>query len=156
MPWIYARLEVAALTFRHGSAVKLPTTLFSGNDPRIEFAKIMAEFTALALRLAGDAHEAAAGIAETKKRMWSLARRLERLLDDVAQLGEFFQPRVLMFVAELANEYDNPKKRKYEAGLNALTCKRHSGSKTTIQIPLNFKLPDRKPLATFRGILTIA
>jgi hypothetical protein len=66
----------------------------------------------------------------------------------VRQVEDFFQPTVLAAICKLANENDNPKRRKYKAGLLTLICKRER-QKTTITMPKNFVLPSRRGLDAF-------
>ncbi|UGY17983.1 hypothetical protein HAP48_0011430 [Bradyrhizobium septentrionale] len=84
--------------------------------------------------------------------MEGLAKRTEVILDTLREVEDFFQPAVLAAICKLANEHDNPKRRKYEAGLLSLSCKRER-EKTTITMPKDFELPSRKPLETFRAAL---
>jgi hypothetical protein len=80
---------------------------------------------------------------------WS---RLNDLLDLLREVEDFFQPTVLAAICKLANEHDNPKRRKYEAGLLTLTCKRER-QKTTIAMPKNFVLPSGRGLDAFKSAL---
>jgi hypothetical protein len=81
-----------------------------------------------------------------------VAKRTEDILDTLREVEEFFQPAALTAICKLANKHDNPKRRKYEAGLLSLSCKRER-EKSVITMPKGFELPSRRPLETFRAAL---
>ena len=82
--------------------------------------------------------------------MEGLAKRSEAVFDTLREVEEFFQPAALAAICKLANEHDNPKRRKYEAGLLTLTCKRDR-DKSVISMPNGFELPSRRPLEAFQS-----
>ena len=81
-----------------------------------------------------------------------LAERIEASLDQLNELVEFFQPDLLSAVCDLANEYDNPKKRKYLFGMMEISCRRDR-EKATVEMPRNYRVPDRAPIAQLRKAL---
>jgi hypothetical protein len=78
---------------------------------------------------------------------------LETVLDQLKEVEDFFQPAVLLFMCELANVHDSPKKRKYEAKLMSILCKRGKGKISKVEIPRRFKVPDRNSIEAFRRAL---
>ena len=153
MPWIYDNLQAAAHAGTSISRVKLPRSLFDEDvDPRLNFAKAAAEMSAIATGLVTSLEIAAKSIGQIKLRMEATVTRIEGALDLLKEAEDFFQPQVLDIVCKLANEYDNPKKRKYEAGLLSITCRRGK-EKITVQPARNFGLPNRKPIEAFRAAL---
>lgn len=89
---------------------------------------------------AGEPEKVAAIIGAIRSKMEGLAKRAEAVLDTLREVDEFFQPAALAAICKLANEYDNPKRRKYEAGLLSLSCKRDR-DKSVITMPKGFELP---------------
>jgi hypothetical protein len=61
-------------------------------------------------------------------------------------------PAALEAICKLANEHDNPKRRKYVAGLGYLTCKRDKND-VSVHMPRQYKLPNRTGLKTFKTVL---
>ena len=57
-------------------------------------------------------------------------------------------------ICELANVYDNPNKRKYIPGLGTITCKKDR-DKITIQMPTNYRLPNRAGLEELKQTLRV-
>ena len=61
---------------------------------------------------------------------------------------------VLDAICTLGNECDNPKKRKYVAGILSITCRRRK-DEVTVRMPKNFKLQDGTAIEAFRKALGI-
>lgn len=156
MPWVFDNVERAATQNPIVKGVPVPGALFAeGTDPRREFDRLTTEFTVAALLLSREPEEAAKRLPQIKARLDKLLRGVERVLADLALVQQLFQPAVVQLVCELANEWDNPKKRRYQAGLLAITCKRDRDS-TTIQLPGGFALPDSAPITELRAALRAA
>jgi hypothetical protein len=79
-------------------------------------------------------------------------RRIEAVFEELKEVEDFFQPTVLTAICKLANEYDNPKKRKYIAGLLSITCKRDR-DKIVVQMPNNYRVPNRSGLEALKKSL---
>lgn len=150
MPWVFDTLPAAASMDRHIIGAQLPKRLCArGLDLREEFNRLMTDFAAASVALAGEPEKAAKLIGVIRTKMEGLAKRTETILDTLREVEEFFQPAVLAAICKLANEHDNPKRRKYDAGLLSLSCKRER-EKSTIAMPKGFELPSRRPLEAFR------
>jgi hypothetical protein len=153
MPWIFDRLPAAAAMDHRIVGARLPKRLCApGTDLRDEYSKLMADFAAVAVTLAREPEKVAGIIGAIRSKMEGLAKRVEVVLDTLREVEEFFQPAALAAMCKLANEHDNPKRRKYEAGLLSLTCKRDR-DKSVISMPKEFALPSRRPLEAFRSAL---
>lgn len=92
-------------------------------------------------------------IESTFGRIRSFLTRLENAIDQLREVERFFQPEVLAIVAAWATQHDNPKKRKWIAGLNNLTRVSEGGHRDVLQIPNSYKAPSKEPIATFRAAL---
>jgi hypothetical protein len=153
MPWIYDTLPAAAAMDHRVIGASLPKRLCAvGTDLREEFNRLMADVAATCVTLAGEPEKVASVIGAIRSRMEGLVRRMEVVLDTLREFEDFFQPAALAAICNLANEHDNPKRRKYEAGLLSLSCKRDR-DKSVISMPKGFELPSRKPLEAFRSAL---
>jgi hypothetical protein len=153
MPWVFDTLPAAASMDRHIIGASLPKRLCAPSlDVRQEFSRLMADFAAAQITLAGEPEKAAKLIGAIRSKMEGLAKRTEAILDTLREVEDFFQPAALAAICKLANEHDNAKRRKYEAGLLSLSCKRER-EKTTITMPKGFELPSRRPLEAFRSAL---
>jgi hypothetical protein len=154
MPWIAESLPQASLLDERITKARIPQSLFRDEtDPRRDFIAVASELTNFAVRLVTDADLKTVSLHNIRVRFEGLLRRLQQILDKLKEAEDFFQPAVLGYICNLANEHDNPKKRKYEAGLMSISCKRDKGNASTVQIPRKFKLPDRGPLERFREAL---
>lgn len=153
MPWVFDNLPAAAFMDRHIIGAPLPKRLCSPTlDVREEFNRLMTDFAAAQITLAGEPENVARLIGLIRSKMEGLAKRTETILDTLREVEEFFQPASLAAICKLANEHDNPKRRKYEAGLLSLSCKRER-DKSVISMPKGFELPSRRPLEAFRSAL---
>ncbi|MET4484241.1 hypothetical protein [Bradyrhizobium sp. F1.13.3] len=153
MPWVYDTLPAAANMDRRVIGASLPKRLCGpGPDLREEFNRLMADFAAGSITLAGEPEKVAAVIGAVRMKMDGLAKRAEAVLDTLREVEDFFQPAALAAICKLANEHDNPKRRRYEAGLLSITCKRDR-DKSVIAMPKGFELPSRRPLDAFRAAL---
>lgn len=154
MPWIAENLTHASWLDERVTKAKLPRNLF-GEDtrPRLEFMRLSAEMTNFAMRLVADPEWQNATAHNIRLRFEVMLRRLDKVLRELKEVEDFFQPAALLYICDLANEEDNPKKRKYSAGLMSISCERAKGGVSTVQIPRKFKLPERAPLERFRAAL---
>ncbi|MDT4737247.1 hypothetical protein [Bradyrhizobium sp. WYCCWR 12699] len=153
MPWVYDTLPAAAAMDWRVIGAALPKRLCaSSTDVRQEFSRLMADFAAASVVLAGEPEKVAATIGAIRMKMDGLAKRVEAVLETLREVEDFFQPAALAAICKLANEHDNPKRRRYEAGLLSITCKRDR-DKSTITMPKGFELPSRRPLEAFRPAL---
>ena len=124
----------------------LETAVNGGADRLVTFnlkhlGKAAAEFGATVANLMAMS-EQAINIDPVRRRFEGLLRRIGSALDELKEVEDFFQPAVLNAICALANEYDNPKKRKYVAGMLSVTCRRRK-DEVTVRIPKNFRLPER-------------
>jgi hypothetical protein len=154
MPWLRGRLEY--LTNRGGGMLhelKLPATLFDGfSDPRREFKQAAADIAKCGMLLIGKA-EIEKDVKVTLGRMLQLLKQLERVIDQLKEVEDFFQPAMLGPISEWATESHEPKRIKYTVGLGSLTYHRDSGP-VTVRIPEGYKVPDREPIRAFRAALS--
>jgi hypothetical protein len=154
MPWIAENFHAASYLDERVTKVKLPRSLFrEETDPRGDFSKVAAEFTSFVMRLVADRELKQHSIHNVRQRFEGLVKRVEAILDQLKELEDFFQPAVLGVVCDLANQHDNPKKRKYVPGVLSISCKRDKGNVATVHMPKNFKVPDRKATERFGAAL---
>lgn len=153
MEWIYDNLPRAAFFDERDFKVRFPPTLFrEDTDPERDFKKIASEMGNAALMLMLPPDQAVKLIGQIRSRVEMLAGRIEGAFDQLKEVEDFFQPSVLAQICELGTQYDNPKKRRYVPGLMSVTCKRDK-KKTTIEMPKNYRVPDRAPIAQLRKAL---
>lgn len=146
LPWIFENVPRAAASYPHASA-RFPHTLFSeGADPELEFNKAASEFNTAVLTLITKPD---LNINQVKRHFNVLSKRIEAALDQLEEVVDFFQPRVLAFICDLANQFDNPRKRQYEPGLMSITCKRQRNT-VIVQVPKHYKVPNRDVINNFR------
>jgi hypothetical protein len=155
MPWIWENVPLAGHYGMTVARVKMPPTLFlEGTDPETEFSKVAAEASALAANLIAKDELEDKSVENLKRMLNALIRRVETIFDQLKEVEDFFQPAVLQAICDLANENDNPKKRKYVAGLATITCKRDK-DKSCVQIPKNYKMPNRAGLEALKESLRV-
>jgi hypothetical protein len=136
LSWVWDNVPRAAY-LSESLNVTMPPTLFKEEtDPRSEFAKVIGEMSALAANLIGKEELEEKTVEHIKRSLGLFIRRIEKIFDELKEVEDFFQPAVLDVICTLANDYDNPKKRRYMAGLQSLTCKR-GRDKITVQMPSN-------------------
>jgi hypothetical protein len=153
LPWVWDNVPRIGFLGESRNGVTVPATLFlKATDPRAEFAKVVAEMSALAMTLIGKEELGEKSVEDIKRALGLFIRRIEKVFDELKEVEDFFQPAVLDLVCKLANDYDNPKKRKYSAGLQSLTCKR-ARDKSTVQMPNNYRLPNRSGLEALKKSL---
>lgn len=149
MPILWEQLSI--LSGPGGAAhisATLPQYLFDEDtDPEADLQKIAAELGSVALMLVGKTGQEM-NVVGTLSRLRILTRQVERVLEQLKELVDFFQPSVLVPVCEWATLHD--KKRQYEAGLMSLTCRRDKG-KFTVTMPRNYNVPGRSRIETFRA-----
>jgi hypothetical protein len=150
VPWIYENFEI--LHYWRPEGVVIPPTLFRDDtDPEVAFKKTAEEFGATALMLVGKVARAI-NVDMIKRRLEMLIQQIEKSLDQLKEIEDFFQPAVLETVCDCANQHDNPNKRRYQPGLMSITCKKDRVS-WEIRIPNSYKLPSRAPIAAIRAAL---
>lgn len=120
---------------------------------RQDFNNLMTDVAAVSLLLAGEPEKVAKQIGLVRSRMDGLAKRAESILNLLQEVVDFFQPSVLAAVCKLANEHDNPKRRKYASGLLGITCERDR-DKTTIVMPTNYAFPSQEPIRNLKLALS--
>jgi hypothetical protein len=153
IPWIWDNVPRAAIIGMSAGGVKMPPTLFKEEtDPRAEFARLVGETSALAANLIAKEELGEKSVENIRRVLGSVIRRIEAIFEELKEVEDFFQPTVLTAICKLANEYDNPKKRKYIAGLLSITCKRDR-DKTVVQMPNNYRLPNRSGLEALKKSL---
>jgi hypothetical protein len=154
MPWVYDNLSAASVLNVRDIGAQLPANLCDdGVNAREDFNRLMTDVAAVSLLLAGEPERVAKQIGLIRSRMDGLAKRAEAILDLLQEVVDFFQPAVLAAVCKLANEHDNPRRRKYNFGLLTITCKRDR-DKTTIAMPKNFVLPSQEPIRNLKLALS--
>jgi hypothetical protein len=155
LPWVWDNVPRAAYLGASLRGVEMPPTLFTESvDPRADFAKIVAEMSALAANLIGKEELEEKTVEHIRRSLQTFVRRIEKVIDELKEVEDFFQPAVLDIVCKLGNEFDNPKKRKYMAGVLSLTCKR-GRDKSTVQVPNNYRLPSRAGLEALKEALRV-
>src|SRR5437868_4277408 len=118
MPWVWDNVPRAGYLGAALHGVKMPPTLLSYEvDPQAEFAKVVADMSALAASLIGQEDLGEKSVRNIKRVLGLMISRIEIVFDQLKEVEDFFQPAVLDTVCKLANEFDNLKKRKYIAGL---------------------------------------
>lgn len=155
MPWVWDNVPRASYLGVSLKGVKIPPTLFNeATDPQAEFGKVMGEMSALGASLIGKEELGEKSVQNIKRVLQGLIRRVESVFAELKEVEDFFQPAVLDIVCELGNGHDNPKKRKYIAGLLTLTCKRDR-DKAIVQMPSSYKLPNRGGLEALKEALRV-
>jgi hypothetical protein len=155
MPWIWENVPLAGHYGMEVARVKMPPTLFlEDTDPETEFSKVVAEMSALAMNLIAKDELGEKSVENLRRILNALIRRIETIFDHLKEVEDFFQPAVLQAVCDLANVYDNPKKRKYAPGLLTITCKRDR-EKSSVQIPNSYKIPNRAGLNALKESLRV-
>ena len=150
---MYDNLPRATLMNARIVGTALPKKFCAGtNDVLEEFNKIMNDVSAASLLLVGEPETVAKCIGLVRSRMDGIVNRISDLLDTLREIEDFFQLAVLAAICKLANEHDNPKRRKYEAGLLTLICKRGK-NKAVVAMPKNFAIPNRPGLDAFKTAL---
>ncbi len=143
MPWVWENGLRASHIDTRVVGLTFPKKLFDeGADPRVEFGRICSDFGIAVMTLITKSQTGALDITPVKRRMDLIIQRIETVFSQLKEIEAFFQPAVLEVICKLANEYDNPKKRRYVSGLLCLTCKKDR-EKVTIQMPRNYRFPDR-------------
>ena len=156
MPFVAENLPRLAHRAADEKGLTIPPKLFAETtDPEADYLRIATELNGLQNTLAGDPEKAAAELIKLKPRTDSVLVRIERMLDELQTMVDFFQPAVLSYVAGEATDLDHPKKRSYSAGpeLLALTMKNQKGEKLTLRLPSGYAVPDRGPIAKLRAAL---
>jgi hypothetical protein len=155
LPWIWENAPRATHFGVTVHRVAMPQTLFGEDtDPQSEFGRVVAEMSALAANLISKEEIRQESVDGIKRALRSMIRRIEEIFASLREVEQFFQPAVLQMMCELANEFDNPKKRKYIAGLGSITCKRDR-DKITVQMPANYRLPNSNGLEALKEALRV-
>ncbi|HUZ34007.1 MAG TPA: hypothetical protein VMV19_18150 [Xanthobacteraceae bacterium] len=155
MPWIWENVPLAGHYGTTVAHVKMPPTLFlEETDSEMEFSRVVAEMSALAANLIAKDELGGKSVENLKRVLNALIRRVEVIFGQLKEVEDFFQPAVLQAVCDLANEHDKPKKRKYIAGLLTITCKRDR-DKSSVQLPRNYKIPNRAGLDALKESLRV-
>ncbi len=153
MPWVYDELQRIALTDQRSQRAGVPANIFrEENDPRLEWQKTVSEFNSLALKALSYDNWAENNLASMKRMIEAFLKRFEAVIDRLAEVQALFQPEVLALICEYANAFDNPRKRKYVAGMLTLTCKKDR-DQVTLSLPNNYVLPSRARINEFRSTL---
>jgi hypothetical protein len=153
MPWIWDNLERAMIGRIRLDRLEIPKALFvESTDPEADFQKVASEIGVATLTLMGKAQSADKTLAYVVRRLETLLKRVESVLEQLKEVEDFFQPAMLTAVCAFANENDNSRKRRYEHGLLRLTCKRERND-VTVCIPKRFAVPNRAAIDTFRSAL---
>jgi hypothetical protein len=155
LPWIYDNIDVILGYAKEENGPEIPKAIFSDLNPRDALARIVEELRPLHDTLSGNAEAAAAALPRIRPRLDGVLKQLDRLLDYLGQPVEFFQPQVLMYVADVATDCDNPNKRTYEAGLMSITCKKNR-DRPTVSLPTTYSVPTREPMERLRKVLMAA
>lgn len=154
LPWIFENLERLTLSDVRLRQLNAPRNLFKeGNDPEVDWAKAMADFDLLTLRITSRDDWAEQNIANMKRSMEGLLRRFEEVIAKLKEVETFFQPGVLAILCEFANAYDNPKKRQYAPGILSIKCKR-GRDPVVVCMPRQYETPSLKPIQAFRATVS--
>ena len=155
MPWVWENVPRAGHLGPALRGVRTPPTFFlASTDPQMEFAKVVSEMSALGAGLIRKEELDEKSVHNIKRVLEGLISRVEAVFGELKEVEDFFQPAVLDVVCKLGNEHDNPKKRKYTAGMLSLTCKRDR-DKVVVQIPNNYRLPNRSGLEALKESLRV-
>jgi hypothetical protein len=153
MPWVYDNLPALAEMDKRVTKAELPKHLCSDDsDVRDDCNRLMVETSATMALLTGDAQKIAAVIGALRARADGLVRRAEHLLTKLRDVELFFQPAALAAICEHANQYDNPKRRRYQAGLLTLACR--GIDKASVEMPNDFAMPSRLPIDNLQTALS--
>ena len=155
MPWIWENAPLAVYWSISPREAKVPPTLFvPDTDPRADFARVVAEMSALAMNLVARDELEEKSVETVRRTMKFNIGRVERIFDQLKEVIDFFQPPVLELMCNLANQHDNPKRRKYIPGLGSITCKKDR-DKITVQMPTNYRLPSRAGLEEVKKAIQV-
>ncbi len=131
---------------------KLPTTFFDGfTDPRKDFREILPAIQSGCLLLIGKI-EIQKDTRTLLGRLQVALSKVEKVIHQLAEPMDFFQPASVAHICAWATKNDDPKKRKYESGLMSITF-RKDWAPITIQIPGSYLVPSLEPLQKFRAAL---
>lgn len=153
MPWVYDNLPALAELDPRITKADLPKYLCSEvSDVRDDCNRLMVETAATMAALTGDAEKVAAIIGAIRARVDGLVRRAEQLLTKLRDVELLFQPAALAVICEHANKFDNPKRRRYQAGLLSLACR--GIDKASIEMPKDFVMPRRLAVDNLQAVVT--
>jgi hypothetical protein len=154
LPWVW--LHAREALDRRSMAAKLygPQTFFSDSiDPKKSFEKILADMNVLNFELRIEDEITEERLVWFKQAMTRFVDRAEKIVRQLSELEDAFQPNVLEVVCDAANELDNPVKREYSFGLLSITCKRRQKADLTVEVPTGFTPPDMRCLDVIRKAL---
>jgi hypothetical protein len=154
LPWVW--FNARDVLDQRSIAAKLygPLTFFSDSaDPKKSFEKILTDMEALNCALRKEDEPTEERLALFKQTMKRFVDRAEKIIGELSELEEAFQPNILNVVCEAANKLDNPEKREYSFGLLSITCKRRQKTDSTVEIPRDFAFPDKHSLGTIKKAL---
>jgi hypothetical protein len=154
LPWVW--FNARDILDRRSMVAKLhgPLTFFSDSiDPKKSFEKILADMDTLNCALRKEDEPTEERLARFKRTMTRFADRADKIIKQLSELGDAFQPNILKVVCDAANTLDNPEKREYSFGLLSITCKRRQKTDLTVEIPRGFELPDEHGLNAIKKAL---
>jgi hypothetical protein len=156
VPWVFDNLPALAGLAENETrtiGTRLPKWLCDKkSDIKLEFAPLQVDTAALALSLAGDVQKVATMLIGLRAKASGLVRRAQMTLQKLSDVELFFQPIVLETICKYANEKDNPKRRRYQAGLLSLAVR--GIDKCEVNMPSGFKVPASEPIDALGKLCT--
>jgi hypothetical protein len=152
MPWLREQLKWHTNNGgRRIGDVMLPPTLFDGyTDPHVVFATAAADISKDSLLFIGKL-EIQKETSFVIERLQSSVSKIERAIQQLRELEEFFQPACLAGICDWTASRDG--RARYRPGL--MTVSRHEGGETVVvRMPAGYSVPDLLPLAAFRGAIS--
>lgn len=136
----------------HIEGHKLPPTFFDGfTNPRKDFLEVVPAIMSDCLLLIGKI-EIQKDTRTLLGRLQAALSKVEKVIQQLAEPVDFFQPASLAHICAWATENDDPRKRKYEPGLMSMTYLK-DWAPITIQMPTSYHVPSLEPLQKFRAAL---
>lgn len=152
MPWVYDNLTAMSAWDSRAVGATLPRHLCAERvDLRDEFARLVSETAAVAVSLIGDPEKLTGALPALRTKIDGLARRADMIVKKLDDVVLFFQPAALELIAKHANEHDNPKRRRYQAGLLSLSVR--GVDKCEVRIPDGFSVPSRAAIEALQKLV---
>jgi hypothetical protein len=153
MGWVYDSLPALAELDPRITKAELPKYLCAEKtDIKLDFEKLMNETAGIQILLVGEAEKIAGAIGALRARLDGLARRAEQFIDKLKDVERFFQPASLETICSYANTEDNPKRRRYQAGMLSIAVR--GIDKCIIECPKGYAVPSQLPIDAPRTALT--
>jgi hypothetical protein len=131
----------------------LPATFFDGftSSPRRDFLEVVPTIMSDCLLLIGKI-EIQKDTRTLLGRLQVALSKVEKVIRQLAEPVDFFQPDSLARICAWATENDDPRKRKYEPGLMSIIY-RKDWVPIIIHLPASYHVPSLEPLQKLRAAL---